>query len=418
MPSAPLLLAAADFDAYLPERGASKAYSRPRLELKQRALAWARALHPRLVALGLEVDLEASDEHPGPRNAQRVDAQHVVFTRAIAEREELDRLAGRALGDALEAPVPPLGHAWLGLSLDAAGVEVGLVLPPDAFADVGTLRARVVGTEPDVLAALSALPHEVAVVVGEERVPAHDVTHERLSALGDRAASERAPLAFAWRVGRDVALAHADVLAEELEGALCALGPLHRLVTWRRDDDLLGLGARLASLEDELARAHAERAAAHERWLAERKDEHARLAEIARARRAAAAGAPHRATLATLFGPPRAKKPAPSRAGHAPAHGVHPPAHGAHETPVAAPVASSAAGHHHAPGPLEKGARVRVLAGAFAGRVGVVSDLDGRGGARVLLGLLSARIELADLEPVVEGRGRPALHTSHTKVRG
>jgi hypothetical protein len=58
--------------------------------------------------------------------------------------------------------------------------------------------------------------------------------------------------------------------------------------------------------------------------------------------------------------------------------------------------------------------KVCVLSGPFAGKVGVLGELDGRGGARVLLGLLSARIEVAHLETVVE-RERPALQSSHRK---
>ncbi len=68
-----------------------------------------------------------------------------------------------------------------------------------------------------------------------------------------------------------------------------------------------------------------------------------------------------------------------------------------------------------APPAVEKGVKVRVLSGPFADKVGVVGDLDGRGGARVLLGLLATRLEVADLEPVVEGRDRPALQSSHRK---
>jgi hypothetical protein len=58
---------------------------------------------------------------------------------------------------------------------------------------------------------------------------------------------------------------------------------------------------------------------------------------------------------------------------------------------------------------------VRVLRGPFGDKVGVVSELDGRGGARVLLGLLSTRLDLGDLEPVPEARERPALTSSHRK---
>jgi hypothetical protein len=58
------------------------------------------------------------------------------------------------------------------------------------------------------------------------------------------------------------------------------------------------------------------------------------------------------------------------------------------------------------------GAKVRVLGGPFAGRVGVISELDGKGGARVTLGLLSARVLLENLGLAVDF-SRPALKSSH-----
>jgi len=62
---------------------------------------------------------------------------------------------------------------------------------------------------------------------------------------------------------------------------------------------------------------------------------------------------------------------------------------------------------------LEVGAKVRVLSGTFAGRVGVISELDGRGGALVTMGgLLSARVLLENLRPFGE-LARPALKSSH-----
>jgi hypothetical protein len=63
---------------------------------------------------------------------------------------------------------------------------------------------------------------------------------------------------------------------------------------------------------------------------------------------------------------------------------------------------------------LEVGSRVRVLGGPFAGRVGVISELDGKGGARVTLGLLSARVLLENLRPAREGE-RPNLRSSHRR---
>jgi hypothetical protein len=63
---------------------------------------------------------------------------------------------------------------------------------------------------------------------------------------------------------------------------------------------------------------------------------------------------------------------------------------------------------------LGSGAHVQVLCGPFAGKVGIIVDLDGKGGARVALGLLEARMAVRDLA-LAEG-GRPKLATSHRRV--
>ena len=55
---------------------------------------------------------------------------------------------------------------------------------------------------------------------------------------------------------------------------------------------------------------------------------------------------------------------------------------------------------------LDVGAKVRVLGGPFAGRVGVISELDGKGGARVTLGLLSARVLLENLRVTTKRSGK------------
>ena len=67
---------------------------------------------------------------------------------------------------------------------------------------------------------------------------------------------------------------------------------------------------------------------------------------------------------------------------------------------------------------FEKGAKVRVARGPFAGKAGVIQKLVGRRSARVLLGLLPVQIDLADLtltHPSAIGRGRPRLTSSHRK---
>jgi transcription antitermination factor NusG len=64
---------------------------------------------------------------------------------------------------------------------------------------------------------------------------------------------------------------------------------------------------------------------------------------------------------------------------------------------------------------IEPGVRVRVAQGPFAGKVGVVQELDAKGGARVMLGLLAVRFELEHLTVHADRRVRPVLGTSHRK---
>jgi hypothetical protein len=66
--------------------------------------------------------------------------------------------------------------------------------------------------------------------------------------------------------------------------------------------------------------------------------------------------------------------------------------------------------------PIEKGTRVRVLAGPFANKAGIVEELDSKGRARVRLGLLAATLQLKDIVASTEGT-RPMLTSSHRKPR-
>lgn len=68
--------------------------------------------------------------------------------------------------------------------------------------------------------------------------------------------------------------------------------------------------------------------------------------------------------------------------------------------------------------PYERGARVRVTGGPFAGKTGVVQAMVGRKSARVLFGPLPVQIDVDDLapsEPAAGGRGRLRLTSSHRK---
>ncbi|XXX77164.1 hypothetical protein WMF30_00100 [Sorangium sp. So ce134] len=456
-----LHLSARDFDAYAAEKATSKAYSRPRLEVKQRALAWARGVVARLGELGISVDVHGSDEHPSIRNKHRADCQWVFFWRDQAARDELDRLLdrGRSISDAIDDPSPYTRHAFLALRISEGEVQVCFAVHPDAKVDVDNLRARLSATEEEtgepasplaaeLTSALHALPEQFSFGAGVgDRVACSAATPDAIAEMLRRAADGQVPLWIGWSVPRETAIEHADILDEQLEDALVALAPIYRLVAWSRENDRIALDRKLEGIEQERARAHAELEAENERWRSEQARARERSMEQARARgdeRVEAALPARRPTLATLFkstsgaGAGRGAEPRPSPKhggeGGAPArrapHGEaqqqeraeapqKPPAEHAPRAqrgPSSEPdAAAKAAPEPGKSGVIEKGSRVHVRRGPFGDKIGVVSELDGRGGARVLLGLLSTRLELDDLELVVDGRDRPALPTSHRK---
>lgn len=462
MSTVPLHLSVSDFDAYAPEKATSKAYSRPRLEIKQRVLTWARRVVSRLAALGISVDVHGSDEHPTLRNKGRVENQWVFFSRDHAAREELDRLldAERKIAAQIDDPSPFARHAFLALKLDASRVEVCFAVHPEAKVDVDNLRARLTANaeahdgvhelSAELTTALHGLPDEFVMGVGDERVTAHGATPSAIEMLLERASGGENPLWIGWSVPREVALEHADTLGEQLEDALIALAPIYQLVSWSRQNDRIALDRRLEGIEQKRAQTHAEVEAQTEKWRAEQAAAREKSQSEARARGEAEAGrnfspgvgrgTPRRPSLDSLFksgsGPAadrdrrdvrdsEPKKSAPAQSNKTREQ--------TESTPRPRPVAPVESGGDAsatsvrtsgqtalAPTPttLEKGARVRVLRGAFADKVGVVNELDGKGGARVMLGLLSTRIDTADLEVVTDTRERPALHSSHRKPAG
>src|SRR5690242_10398793 len=115
-------LTEADFEAYHPSRATSNAYVRPRLETKQKVLTVGRELAERARAVGVSLEVHASDERPSIWNKKSVTEQWVFLWRDGAARAELERVADheRPVAAALLDPTPYYRHAFLGLLLSVA----------------------------------------------------------------------------------------------------------------------------------------------------------------------------------------------------------------------------------------------------------------------------------------------------------
>lgn len=427
-----LALTTGDFDAYHPDRAGSNAYSRPRLEFKQRALGWARSVVERLGEVGIASDVHASDEHPSVRNGHRVDCQWVFFWRAEHDRAELDALLDQrgGIADLLRDPSPYYRHAFLALRLDFGKIEVSVQVHPDAWIDFEAVKARVrdAAKLAAIVEAVTALPEQFRYgISGRDKSPVSDVGNESFCQLVERVGEEGAALWIGWTIERCVALEHADLLDEQLGDALMALAPLYQLLSWREDDDPAGLKEELEKMRGDLCRAAADRVQQDRQAQQERELMRERQTERSRERtreRVDYETNRARPNLANLFKsdspvekPARQERKAPDPPAAMP-HGRKPGAK-TKEHPkqtVSKPrKPKPTAPAYVAGGIVDKGSKVRVLSGPFEGKVGVVGELDGRGGARVLLGLLSTRLLTEQLEAVVEAKDRPALQSSHRR---
>jgi len=361
--------------------------------------AWARGVVERLSELGVDVQPRAVDE-------------------GATQRVRLVRP-----GAPVDAPC-----ASLALTMDAGHVEVALLLPAD---ELRGARERLADPERalELRAALEALPEQFAVGTSGDgpRTPASRASTDEVRALLDRVERDGQPLWLGWSVPRAVAVAHAarqararphgreaaeaPSLDEQLEDAMVALGLPFAMLT--------------SSPDDEAAGARPLRRDRHDR--PRRDEERDGSPSAAAARGAHAAGGKG----GKGRGRGRSRERDRDREPLGASSRVHPPeaeADGESEgerEPAARlprPLALLRAGSRRRPmltsrpaASVDKGARVRVLDGPFSGKVGVVQELDGKGGARVMLGLLAVRIDVKDLADCAEGRDRPRLSSSHRK---
>ncbi|MBX3188167.1 MAG: KOW motif-containing protein [Labilithrix sp.] len=440
-PEGALRLSSADFDAFLdsgatarPSRRHPSNEGRPveappaaqRRALRERIHAWARGVVPRLEQLGIAVEVVVPDEveqHLSSR-APRAIAQRVIFVRDDFGRSGVPRTV---------PDVDPLrAHAYLALTIDSVHVEVSLELCPEAEADVKNLRARL--GDPTGLLELTTLfetlPQEFAIgVIGVPSFPRAELAAaDDVRALLDDSERNRRPLWLGWSVKREIALHHSSELDEQLADALVVLAHAYKLIAWAPDNDLIAAGRRGAW---RAGRARAEER--RERGREERRKRRSvrkgpvRIEGTRRERE----DARRLLSLAEREGPSRrgAAEPPVSRGGareEAPEGFGERGREGGRPVPARRPILQTTlrargarpalAGEVDPTIPIEKGTRVRVLAGPFANKVGVVQELDHKGRARVRLGLLAATLDLKDIVASADG-SRPMLASSHRRPR-
>jgi hypothetical protein len=360
--SRPLALRAEDFDAL--------ARRRPP-DLQRRMDAWAGGVVDRLADLGIDATiLSTSQEREAPAPAVRL------------------ALRGASAG-----------ATRLVLAMDGARVRAGLELPA---VQARAARARL--SDParalELATALEALPEQFTMGASGDAASAEAprATADDMRALLDRVERESATMWIGWSVPRELALEHAALLDEQLADSIVALAQIFALLGADAADRAGPGGGRDARSGGKGRRS----SGGHRGEASEprREDEGRDRSRPARTRARGRDREREPEAEGEAEPEPVRDSPVPRRVLDA----KLPKRPGSRRRPwKGSPVV------------IERGARVHVLEGPFSGKVGVVHELDGKGGARVMLGLLAVRLEVGNLIPADEGRGRPRLSSSHRK---
>jgi hypothetical protein len=398
--------------------GPSHGAAAQRRALRERIETWARVLGPRLHDLGLAVEVVVPDEVEQhlSSGAPRAIAQRVVFVRDAYARSFVPRS---------EPELDPLrSHAYLALTIDSVHVAVSLELCPEAEADVKNTRARIADPMAllELISLLESMPDEFAIgVMGVPSFPrAREATAEDIRALLDDSQRNRRPLWMGWSVKREIALAHSDEIDELLADALVALAHIYKLVAWAPDNDLIAATrrgawrARRARAEERRERGREERRRRRKgvRKGPVRKEGSRREREDARRILSTA----DREAAPVSRKPEEAPEHTAADRGRPETTRVTPPRRPILPTSLRA--RGARASNDVDPSiTIEKGVKVRVLAGPFANRLGLVQEIDPKNRARVRLGLLVATIDIKDLAASAEN-SRPMLASSHRRPRG
>lgn len=266
-------------------------------------------------------------------------------------------------------------------------IEVALELPTR---EVSAVRARLGDAERalELSAAIESLPEQFTMGSYDDGrlVPVTHASTDDVRALLGRLEREQRPLWLGWSVPRADALAHAPLLDELVADAAVALGSVLALLAWTPASSMQSAGTdrvqRHRVRRDEDRKGTKRRARARSRDRDHDRDGDVDAEPEAALEREPAPASLNRAALRSALRPGLRSRPPPA---------IDPRA------------------------PVEKGTRVRVLDGPFVGKVGAVQELDGKGGARVMLGLLAVRLDVKDLVACAEGRVRPRLSSSHRK---
>ena len=368
----------------------------------------------------LSLDAEDFDDPSDALQARLARFGNAVHARLLDEGFTAQMTLPRAGSLRFTPPGSDVETLALGVDVNAFGIDVALRVPtvPITGRDYRNLSARMLDPESALVlgGALESLPDPFACgPAGEVRRIRAPLRTDTIREMLERAAATGVPFWVGVFLSRQAVLDNAQSIDEELEDAVSALTTVARLITWTDDNDFIRREPARARNRGHAAEARGGPGEAplsgDTRGGSKDRDDRLSTKQLRDSIENEANELDEQddgdldALEASVRPPPVAEMPAMLRRNAV----VMPPRRGVlRRNAQRIEVDASAA--------VERGSKVRVLSGPFRDRVGIVSDLDSRGRARVVLGLFSTVCETKDLIVAREG-ARPTL-VSHRKLPG
>ena len=253
---------ARDFDAYAQKKWQSNAFTRERLEVRQKLVAIGRSIAGKLIGSdGSPLAFETSVEYPALWNHKQVQSQNLYFFRNEQARRELDAILNRQkpIAAMIEDPSPHKNHPFLGIAVLEDGVRLGLELHPEADVDRRSLEKKCqdyfekerflsllceLGSEHRMGTFVShaALPGQPLPKIDLARlVPCSELEMTKLDALLTQLANEKCALFVGQHFLRTDRRVESVDFFPIVEESMERLLPLYRFLAWSRDNDFLSM---------------------------------------------------------------------------------------------------------------------------------------------------------------------------------
>ncbi|MGF1509013.1 MAG: hypothetical protein ACFB9M_05870 [Myxococcota bacterium] len=244
-----------DFDAFLPKKWGSNAYTLERRRVKDKLLTACRTALERHSDLGLtRLELQATEDVPSVANGRKVRFLAAYFVRPEKVRATLTEHlhTDLASGSALFQIGIHQQHAHLFVRVDQDGLSVGVQVPVKAEVDrVNVAEKLRLDWAPEELREHLGSTSDVRFGFEGALLPLAQLTDSEVHSIAERAEHEPEDLLAAWRCPRADPLVRSEGIVDEVTERLGGLWLVYRFLAWARDNDHTRVAAAVEKVVEE-----------------------------------------------------------------------------------------------------------------------------------------------------------------------